>query len=113
MHTVVAMSSPKPVILYFLRVLLEEAVVTAAVFASCNFPSGQQMIFSPMLPAGKSLAYSLRERSGAVSSINLVFFAAGTKRSTSKPAAKGEKPESPEKYHRDNQTLLLQVRSIC
>uniref|UniRef100_A0A8C3IVE8 Coiled-coil domain containing 77 n=1 Tax=Chrysemys picta bellii TaxID=8478 RepID=A0A8C3IVE8_CHRPI len=33
---------------------------------------------------------------------------AGTKRSTSKPAAKGEKPESPERYHRDNQTLLLQ-----
>uniref|UniRef100_A0A8C0G3S7 Coiled-coil domain containing 77 n=1 Tax=Chelonoidis abingdonii TaxID=106734 RepID=A0A8C0G3S7_CHEAB len=31
---------------------------------------------------------------------------------TSKPAAKGEKPESPERYHRDNQTLLLQVEAL-
>ncbi|KAM7177771.1 coiled-coil domain-containing protein 77 isoform 1-T1 [Macrochelys suwanniensis] len=37
---------------------------------------------------------------------------AGTKRSTSKPAVKGEKPESPERYHRDNQTLLLQVEAL-
>ncbi|XP_019371057.1 PREDICTED: coiled-coil domain-containing protein 77 isoform X1 [Gavialis gangeticus] len=37
---------------------------------------------------------------------------AGTKRSTSKPAGKGEKPGSPEKYHRDNQTLLLQVEAL-
>ncbi|XP_019329932.1 PREDICTED: coiled-coil domain-containing protein 77 [Aptenodytes forsteri] len=36
----------------------------------------------------------------------------GTKRSTSKPAAKGEKPESPERYQRDNQTLLLQVEAL-
>ncbi|NXS45264.1 CCD77 protein, partial [Balaeniceps rex] len=36
----------------------------------------------------------------------------GTKRSTSKPAAKGEKPESPERYQRDNQTLLLQVQAL-
>nr|XP_006135501.1 coiled-coil domain-containing protein 77 [Pelodiscus sinensis] len=36
----------------------------------------------------------------------------GTKRSTSKPATKGEKPESPERYHRDNQTLLLQVEAL-
>ncbi|XP_050754869.1 coiled-coil domain-containing protein 77 [Gymnogyps californianus] len=36
----------------------------------------------------------------------------GTKRSTSKPAAKGEKPEYPERYQRDNQTLLLQVEAL-
>ncbi|NXL63580.1 CCD77 protein, partial [Chordeiles acutipennis] len=36
----------------------------------------------------------------------------GTKRSTSKPTAKGEKPESPERYQRDNQTLLLQVEAL-
>ncbi|PKU36569.1 coiled-coil domain-containing protein 77 [Limosa lapponica baueri] len=36
----------------------------------------------------------------------------GTKRSTSKTAAKGEKPESPERYQRDNQTLLLQVEAL-
>ncbi|XP_075360339.1 coiled-coil domain-containing protein 77 isoform X2 [Mycteria americana] len=36
----------------------------------------------------------------------------GTKRSTSKLAAKGEKPESPERYQRDNQTLLLQVEAL-
>uniref|UniRef100_A0A8C3JNH5 Coiled-coil domain containing 77 n=1 Tax=Calidris pygmaea TaxID=425635 RepID=A0A8C3JNH5_9CHAR len=32
--------------------------------------------------------------------------------STSKTAAKGEKPESPERYQRDNQTLLLQVEAL-
>ncbi|NXK55890.1 CCD77 protein, partial [Chauna torquata] len=36
----------------------------------------------------------------------------GTKRSTSKRAAKGEKPESPERYQRDSQTLLLQVEAL-
>ncbi|NXE89858.1 CCD77 protein, partial [Menura novaehollandiae] len=36
----------------------------------------------------------------------------GTERSTSKPAAKAEKPESPERYPRDNQTLLLQVKAL-
>ncbi|XP_010007565.1 PREDICTED: coiled-coil domain-containing protein 77 [Nestor notabilis] len=36
----------------------------------------------------------------------------GTKRSTSIPAAKREKPESPERYQRDNQTLLLQVEAL-
>ncbi|NXX58466.1 CCD77 protein, partial [Scopus umbretta] len=36
----------------------------------------------------------------------------GTKRSTSKPAAKEEKPESPERYQRDNQSLLLQVEAL-
>ncbi|NXX15503.1 CCD77 protein, partial [Podargus strigoides] len=36
----------------------------------------------------------------------------GSKRSTSKPAAKGEKPESPARYPRDNQTLLLQVEAL-
>ncbi|NXX80023.1 CCD77 protein, partial [Urocolius indicus] len=36
----------------------------------------------------------------------------GTKRSTSKPAAEGEKLESPERYRRDNQTLLLQVEAL-
>ncbi|NXE18247.1 CCD77 protein, partial [Ardeotis kori] len=36
----------------------------------------------------------------------------GTKRSTSKPAAKGEKLGSPERYQRDNQTLLLQVEAL-
>ncbi|NXW83910.1 CCD77 protein, partial [Alopecoenas beccarii] len=35
-----------------------------------------------------------------------------TKRRTSKSAAKGEKPESPERYQRDNQTLLLQVEAL-
>ncbi|KAM4670392.1 coiled-coil domain-containing protein 77 [Amazona ochrocephala] len=35
-----------------------------------------------------------------------------TKRNTSVPAAKGEKPESPERYQRDNQTLLLQVEAL-
>uniref|UniRef100_A0A663ERR0 Coiled-coil domain containing 77 n=1 Tax=Aquila chrysaetos chrysaetos TaxID=223781 RepID=A0A663ERR0_AQUCH len=38
--------------------------------------------------------------------------AIGTKRSISKPAAKGEKPEGPERYQRDNQTLLLQVEAL-
>ncbi|XP_010123981.1 PREDICTED: coiled-coil domain-containing protein 77, partial [Chlamydotis macqueenii] len=36
----------------------------------------------------------------------------GTKRSTSKTAAKGKKLESPERYQRDNQTLLLQVEAL-
>ncbi|NXN25325.1 CCD77 protein, partial [Nycticryphes semicollaris] len=36
----------------------------------------------------------------------------GTKRSSSKTPAKGEKPESPERYTRDNQTLLLQVEAL-
>lgn len=36
----------------------------------------------------------------------------GTKRSTSKPAAKGEKPESADRYRRDNQMLLLQVEAL-
>ncbi|KFP76269.1 Coiled-coil domain-containing protein 77, partial [Apaloderma vittatum] len=36
----------------------------------------------------------------------------GTKRSTSKPAAKGEKQGSPERYKIDNQTLLLQVEAL-
>ncbi|NXT74368.1 CCD77 protein, partial [Zapornia atra] len=36
----------------------------------------------------------------------------GTKRSTSKSAAKGEKPESPERVQRDNQMLLLQVEAL-
>ncbi|KFP65898.1 Coiled-coil domain-containing protein 77, partial [Cariama cristata] len=36
----------------------------------------------------------------------------GTKRSTSKPAAEGEKTGSPERYQRDNQTLLLQVEAL-
>ncbi|XP_009582904.1 PREDICTED: coiled-coil domain-containing protein 77 [Fulmarus glacialis] len=36
----------------------------------------------------------------------------GTKRSPSKPAAKGEKPESADRYQRDNQMLLLQVEAL-
>ncbi|XP_025972802.1 coiled-coil domain-containing protein 77 isoform X2 [Dromaius novaehollandiae] len=36
----------------------------------------------------------------------------GTKRSTSKSVAKAEKLESPERYQRDNQTLLLQVEAL-
>lgn len=36
----------------------------------------------------------------------------GTKRSTSKPAAKGEKLESADRYQRDNQMLLLQVEAL-
>ncbi|XP_030900830.2 coiled-coil domain-containing protein 77 isoform X2 [Melopsittacus undulatus] len=36
----------------------------------------------------------------------------GTKRNTSISAAKGKKPESPERYQRDTQTLLLQVEAL-
>ncbi|KFZ52732.1 Coiled-coil domain-containing protein 77, partial [Podiceps cristatus] len=36
----------------------------------------------------------------------------GNKRSTSKPALKGEKPKTPGRYQRDNQTLLLQVEAL-
>ncbi|NXM76169.1 CCD77 protein, partial [Serilophus lunatus] len=36
----------------------------------------------------------------------------GTERNTSKTAAKGEKSESPERYHSNNQTLLLQVQAL-
>ncbi|XP_042325756.1 coiled-coil domain-containing protein 77 [Sceloporus undulatus] len=36
----------------------------------------------------------------------------GIKNSTSKPAAKGEKPESVDRYERDEQTLLLQVEAL-
>ncbi|KFO82951.1 Coiled-coil domain-containing protein 77, partial [Buceros rhinoceros silvestris] len=36
----------------------------------------------------------------------------GMKRSTSKPAVEVEKPESPERYQRNNQTLLLQVEAL-
>ncbi|XP_074862360.1 coiled-coil domain-containing protein 77 isoform X2 [Carettochelys insculpta] len=36
----------------------------------------------------------------------------GTKGGASKPATKKEEPESPERYHRDNQTLLLQVEAL-
>ncbi|NWV11782.1 CCD77 protein, partial [Ptilonorhynchus violaceus] len=36
----------------------------------------------------------------------------GTERTTSKPTAKGEKPESPERYPRDDETLLLQVKAL-
>lgn len=31
-------------------------------------------------------------------------------KSTLKPPAKGEKPESPERYQKDQETLLLQVK---
>ncbi|NWI75168.1 CCD77 protein, partial [Dryoscopus gambensis] len=36
----------------------------------------------------------------------------GMERNTSKPKAKGEKPESPERYKRDDETLLLQVKAL-
>ncbi|NXS78062.1 CCD77 protein, partial [Erpornis zantholeuca] len=36
----------------------------------------------------------------------------GTERNTSKPTAKGEKAGSPEKYKRDDETLLLQVKAL-
>ncbi|NWT60894.1 CCD77 protein, partial [Erythrocercus mccallii] len=36
----------------------------------------------------------------------------GTEKSTSKPAAKGEKPESSERYQKDEETLLLQVKAL-
>ncbi|NXE42720.1 CCD77 protein, partial [Ptilorrhoa leucosticta] len=36
----------------------------------------------------------------------------GMERNTSKPTAKGEKPESPERYKRDDETLLLQVKAL-
>ncbi|NWW22398.1 CCD77 protein, partial [Falcunculus frontatus] len=38
--------------------------------------------------------------------------AIGMERNTSKPTAKGEKPESPERYKRDDETLLLQVKAL-
>ncbi|KAM4782397.1 coiled-coil domain-containing protein 77 isoform 3-T5 [Cyanocitta cristata] len=38
--------------------------------------------------------------------------AVGMERNTSKPTAKGEKPESPERYKRDDETLLLQVKAL-
>ncbi|NXY06560.1 CCD77 protein, partial [Pteruthius melanotis] len=38
--------------------------------------------------------------------------AIGMERNTSKPTAKGEKSESPERYKRDDETLLLQVRAL-
>ncbi|NXS11320.1 CCD77 protein, partial [Neodrepanis coruscans] len=37
---------------------------------------------------------------------------ASTKRNTSKTTAKGEESESPERYHSNNQTLLLQVQAL-
>ncbi|XP_057246062.1 coiled-coil domain-containing protein 77 [Malurus melanocephalus] len=37
---------------------------------------------------------------------------AGIERCTSKPSAKGQKPEGPERYPRDDETLLLQVKSL-
>ncbi|NXA98000.1 CCD77 protein, partial [Melanocharis versteri] len=37
---------------------------------------------------------------------------AGTEKSTSKPAAKVEKPESPARYQKDDETLLLQVKAL-
>ncbi|NXO71832.1 CCD77 protein, partial [Phainopepla nitens] len=38
--------------------------------------------------------------------------AIGTEKSTSKPAAKEKKPESSERYQKDDETLLLQVRAL-
>ncbi|NXV02738.1 CCD77 protein, partial [Cettia cetti] len=38
--------------------------------------------------------------------------ALGTEKSTSKPTAKGEKPESSERYQKDYETLLLQVKAL-
>ncbi|NXY38683.1 CCD77 protein, partial [Pomatorhinus ruficollis] len=38
--------------------------------------------------------------------------AIGMEKSTSKPTAKGEKPESSERYQKDDETLLLQVRAL-
>ncbi|NWT84972.1 CCD77 protein, partial [Lanius ludovicianus] len=38
--------------------------------------------------------------------------AVGMEKNTSKPTAKGEKPESPERYKRDDETLLLQVKAL-
>ncbi|NWZ64299.1 CCD77 protein, partial [Acrocephalus arundinaceus] len=36
----------------------------------------------------------------------------GMEKSTSKPTAKGEKPESSERYQKDDETLLLQVKAL-
>ncbi|NXT63284.1 CCD77 protein, partial [Chaetops frenatus] len=36
----------------------------------------------------------------------------GTEKSTLKPTAKGEKPESPGRYQKDDETLLLQVKAL-
>ncbi|NXB37343.1 CCD77 protein, partial [Eulacestoma nigropectus] len=36
----------------------------------------------------------------------------GVERNTSKPTAKGEKSESPERYKKDDETLLLQVKAL-
>ncbi|NXA67914.1 CCD77 protein, partial [Mohoua ochrocephala] len=38
--------------------------------------------------------------------------AIGMERNAAKPTAKGEKPESPERYKRDDETLLLQVKAL-
>ncbi|NWY46630.1 CCD77 protein, partial [Sylvia atricapilla] len=38
--------------------------------------------------------------------------AIGTEKSTSKPTVKGEKPESSERYQKDDETLLLQVKAL-
>ncbi|NXR98458.1 CCD77 protein, partial [Oxylabes madagascariensis] len=38
--------------------------------------------------------------------------AIGMEKSTSKPTAKGEKPESSERYHKGDETLLLQVKAL-
>ncbi|NXX30126.1 CCD77 protein, partial [Nicator chloris] len=38
--------------------------------------------------------------------------AIGTEKSTSKPTAKGEKPENSERYQKDDKTLLLQVKAL-
>ncbi|NXC61364.1 CCD77 protein, partial [Aleadryas rufinucha] len=38
--------------------------------------------------------------------------ATGMERNTSKPTAKGEKPGSPERYKKDDETLLLQVKAL-
>uniref|UniRef100_A0A8D2PJ06 Coiled-coil domain containing 77 n=1 Tax=Zosterops lateralis melanops TaxID=1220523 RepID=A0A8D2PJ06_ZOSLA len=38
--------------------------------------------------------------------------AIGTEKGTSKPTAKGEKPETSERYQKDDETLLLQVKAL-
>ncbi|NXH97609.1 CCD77 protein, partial [Pachycephala philippinensis] len=42
----------------------------------------------------------------------LLNFLVGVEKNTSKPTAKGEKSESPERYKRDDETLLLQVKAL-
>ncbi|NXK67431.1 CCD77 protein, partial [Sylvietta virens] len=48
----------------------------------------------------------------SISSLDCNMSMLGTEKSTSKPTAKEEKPECSERYQKDNETLLLQVKTL-